>query len=126
LRKRMVRQPMAKTLLQLRTMVADATQALRNSRGIDPSEGDLNDQINWAYRTIASKMSMTIDTPLTLTAEQNAYNLCDKSCTSVVILDPQVLYINSGSILPLWDASGQETGFWHIDELNELYRYWKN
>ena len=117
------------TLTNLQQLLGDALMKLEPARGKDPSLTDLTSLINWAYRIIARKCVLTVDTPLTLVAGQALYNLRDVT-TPVVgnkIIRPVLVYINGGSgTRPLYDASERDFGLWSYDELARLYPSWKS
>jgi hypothetical protein len=110
-------------------LLSDALQKMENARGRDPIASDLNGLINWAYKVIARKCSLAKQTPLTLVAGQNTYNLRDTTTPVVgdAILRPVLVFINAnGTSQALYDADSRDFGLWTIDELTRMYPGWVN
>lgn len=97
---------------------------LDNSKGESPTDGNKNEQLNWAYRLICRRVSLFDPAiVLTLTASTPLVDIRDVTEVSKKVIDVKGVYINNN---PLMKADGMTRGLWTLQELEKDYPGWRS
>lgn len=117
---------MALTLANMRTQLSSMLTDLDNFHGESPSASQLTDLINYGIREVSQEIyQIDPSITLTLTADQQTYDLRDVTAPAVVsrkVLEPLVVIINGN---PLWNAARSRYGLWSLGELQRYRPSWR-